>query len=369
MFCCCCCCCFNCNENDENIPRNNQIPNQVQRKNNIKCNICCFDSLADCCFCCCRNINRAENLCCYCCSGSTLCNCCSNITQKIYQILYIISNGCILIFLLTTLTIISWENFPKINLTLFIIISVIVLACLILSILLFCFTIQIETNVYIKSSINQVKIIGFILTIICLVFCVIEEIFLSVNIAQARDAYPCNGGISNDVGFFAYSKRVNNNNRLLSTTKNHECYQNFVTPILYGLSYFTLTFIEIIYFIGCFFWFYGTDSCCNYNNYNNGPYQNNNNVYQNNQPVNTIPSANVNNPQIIIVQQGNNIQNPNIIYPQQPNYNQNYVYNNENYAYNIGQNPYLQEQNQDLNSKGGFLENMKNKVKNFINGN
>ena len=95
----------------------------------------------------------------------------------------------------------------------------------------------------------------------------------------------------------------------------------------------------------------------------------NNNVYQNNQPVNTIPSANVNNPQIIIVQQGNNIQNPNIIYPQQPNYNQNYVYNNENYAYNIGQNPYLQEQNQDLNSKGGFLENMKNKVKNFINGN
>ena len=359
MFCCCCCCC-NIKERDTNTERNS--PTQIN--STITFNICCCSNNTDyfcCCCCCCRNLNQAERLSYLPGTGNSLCSCCSYIAEKIYQILYIICNICILISLITMFAIINWDKFPKINLTLFIIILIIVFTCLFLTILLYCFTIQIPTNSQILSSINHVKIIGFILTIICLIFCVIEEIFLSLNISQVKDIYSCNYSITNDIGFFFY-KKDNYNNRKVNTIQKYSCYEEFITPAIYGLSYFTLTFIEIIYCIGCFFWFIGRDSCCNFNN----------KIYQNNQPVNIIPRTNVPNPQVIIVNQENIVNNPiipnNNYYPEQPNSNGNYVYN-ENYVYSNRQNPYPLEQNQVLNSNGGLIQNIKNKVKNFIIGN
>jgi hypothetical protein len=184
------------------------------------------------------------------------------------------------------------------------------------------------------------------------------------------------------VGFFAFKQRDNNNNnnydmneissdfdnkliRILNTGDNYECYNIFITTAISGMAYFTFTMIEIICFIGCFFWVQSRQQyCLNTIVYNNNNNQNNNNViinnnnqnynnviinnnqanyqqFQNNQNENIIlPSIRINLPKIpkiVFVNQGSVGQNS---YPQNY-YNQN---NGNNYNYqqngyqNVGQN-------------------------------
>ena len=141
-------------------------------------------------------------------------------------------------------------KFPAINLTLFIIISLSIIALLILGFLLYCYTYQnnAQMNPMINNSINSIKIAGLIITIICLVFSVVEEIFLSLSFTDAKNAYPCTKESSTNFGFFVFKKN-NINERLLSSNNNnsnYQCYDEFVTAQVYALSYFTLTLIEII---------------------------------------------------------------------------------------------------------------------------
>ena len=145
----------------------------------------------------------------------------------------------------------------------------------------------------------------------------------------------------------------NNTIRILNTRDNYECYNIFITTAVSGMAYFTFTMIEIICFIGCFFWAQSKQQYCpNTIVYNNNNIQNNNNViinnnqanyqqFQNNQNENIIlPSIRINLPKIpkiVFVSQGSVGQNSN----PQNYYNQN---NGNNYNYqqneyqNVGQN-------------------------------
>ena len=285
MFC-CFCCCFSCFEKDnknENRPYYNHC-------------CCCLPNLRD--------------LCCCLCSGNEICNCCSFIIQKCCQISYIISIFISLIFLVVDLIIISWGKFPAINLTLFIIISLSIVALLILGFLLYCYTYQnnVQMNPIINNSVNSIKIAGLIITIICLVFSVVEEIFLTLSFTDAKNAYPCTKESSPNFGFFVFKKN-SISERLLSSNNNndnnnYQCYDEFVTAQVYALSYFTLTLIEIICIFGCFFWSHGIhcNSCCP------------NQRYINNQNINNMPAMMNNQMPVIIINQGNNLDQ---IYQQQ----------------------------------------------------
>ena len=287
------------------------------------------------CCCCCFNFNEKK-----------LCDCCSYFTQKIFQIFYIISKIFLLIFLIITMCIINWGKFPGINLTLFIIILLIILCCLILGILIYYFTQRTPIEETMKKSINTIAIIGFIISIICLVLCVIEEILLSLSFSKAHEIYPCDktndSKMQGSIGFFFYKRNdinsdklssdyANNDKRLLASS--NDCYNIFLTTAVYGMAYFTFTMIELICFIGCCFWSQSkkeySPKITEYNNYNQGNYA----QYPNNQIADVnILGVHIQRPQLVIINQGKNMQYSD---PAQNNYNENYIntfnFQNQNY--------------------------------------
>ena len=292
MFC-CCCCCFNYEE--KNIKNENKT-----RYHRVYCCLPCLGDLFN-------------NLCCCLCPKNEICNCCSFIVNKCSQILYIVFISISLIFLVVDLSIISWGKFPAINLTLFIIISISITALLILGLLLYCYTYQnSHMNPIINNSVNSIKTAGFTITIICLIFSVLEEIFLSLSFSDAKNAYPCTKKSYVKFGFFAF-KTKSVNERLLST--KYQCYDELVTVQVYGLSYFTLTLIEVVCIFGCFFWWQENICSCSCLNQR----------YINNSNVNNMPVA-MNNqlPHIVIINQGNNIDQN---YLQELNSNNNNIVN------------------------------------------
>ena len=150
-------------------------------------------------YCCC---------CCFSCDEKQICNCCSFFTQKVFQIMYLIGIILILIFLTATLSIINWGKIPGINLTLFLIILFIILTCLILGIMLYSYTNSTLITEEVKRKINIITTMGFIISIVVIVICVIEEILLSLSFSQARENYPCNTERNSksivSVGFFFF---------------------------------------------------------------------------------------------------------------------------------------------------------------------
>ena len=213
------------------------------------------------CFCCC---------CCFNLGCFDTKDCCSFLSQKMFQIIYIIAYAFLLIFLISTMSIIEWDRFPKINLPLFLIIFFIIVGCTILGIILYCYTQCNNPSVQTKEKSYLVSRIGFIITIICLILSVLEEIFITIGFINSKKAYPCFGDgdvkVSTEVsvGFFFFKLGTENvakktDKRILSSNYDnydydYECYSIFLTAAVYGMTYFTLTMIEIITIISICFW-------------------------------------------------------------------------------------------------------------------
>lgn len=276
-------------------------------------------------------------LCCCCCcfgfGGSDECS--QKIPPKIFQIIFIIINICVIIFLIATLSIISWGKFSKINITFFLFIFFIVLAGLVLGIIVYIFTDNNKIEKITTNTFSLIMKVGLILTIICLILSIIEEIILSVGFSKAQDEYPCDNvnsttSVSVEVhaGIFIFKQNGNNlmknstistfpkskkfDKRLLNNKTLLECYMSFLTPAVYGMAYFTFTLIEIMSIIGICFWINNKKNY-SFNDENNNVNNNTKKNNKNNQ-ANFPQTVNIQSPQIVIINQANN-NNPS--YPQQ----------------------------------------------------
>ena len=203
--------------------------------------------------------------------------------NKILEIIYIIINYILLIFFIATMSIISWKKLPKINLTLFILIVLIVVGCIALGMIFYYWINKKDLDQNEKDKIDLIIKIGVIITAVFLSLCIIEEIFLSVSFNQAKEVYSCNvtgtfAPIKVYMGFFAFKqngnfsqnitasnftkKIIKTKDRLLNSFDDedidngeYKCYKEFLTESVYGMAYFTFSFTEIICIFGFVFWF------------------------------------------------------------------------------------------------------------------
>lgn len=306
--------------------------------------------------------------CCFCCFafGGENGGCTSNISPQMFRRAYIISHIILLIFIIATMSIIKWALFSGVNLAFFLIIFFLVLILLILVIIICVLTKDGNYN----SKVSTINKIGNILTIICLILCVLEEILLSIGFTQINSK--CNGDIESSFHFYGgivvikrdginFPKNSTNSNfsnigkRILGNNNINgeisDCFDLFISPTVYGMAYFTFTFIEILCIVGFFFWCNSKkDFLQQENEYRN---QNARNSQNNENQQNMIsPNINIQNPNIVIINQGNNGNNP---LPQQVYDNQNNGNINNSKAINQNQNNlmmnYSKEQNPNANSR------------------
>ena len=143
---------------------------------------------------------------------------------KIFHLLYIVVSLFLFIFLISTMSIISWSKFPSINLTLFIILFLILVACMIFSIIIIFWKSDEIRQIEWREKIGLFSKICFCLSITSIILIFIEIIFISVAFSKAKIYYPCYGNghyevhVKVYVGFFAF-KQNNNNFTSLNSTK------------------------------------------------------------------------------------------------------------------------------------------------------
>ena len=149
-------------------------------------------------------------ICCCCCFGGC---CCAS--TKAFSIFYLINFIFLMIFLISTMCIISWDKLPTINISLFIIICSFIFICFIFTIIIcYCSSCSIGKN----NIINTLAIIGIILTVFTLIVCILEEIILSLGFSNAKTNYPCSANYTVEVnakvyfGFFIFKDRNNYEN-------------------------------------------------------------------------------------------------------------------------------------------------------------
>ena len=179
-----------------------------------------------------------------------------------------------------------------------------------------------------KEKIELLSKIGLILSIVSIIVFFLEIIFISVGFSQAKTYYPCSGDgeyelkVKVYVGFFVFKKNDNSsfilnntnseyinesiiiNRRLISgeDEDEYECYQDFLTSAVYGMTYFTFIISEILNIAGvCFFSILGkSDDCYTF-------HKNEKSNQNSNQPI-----INIQSPQVIVLNQiNNNINNIN----------------------------------------------------------
>ena len=241
---------------------------------------------------------------------------------KIIHLLYIGISILLFIFLISTMSIISWGKLPSINLTLFIILLLILVACMIFSCLIIYWKSNTTRQNEMKEKIELLSKIGLILSIVSIIVFFLEIIFISVGFSQAKTYYPCSGDgeyelkVKVYVGFFVFKKNDNSsfilnntnseyinesiiiNRRLISgeDEDEYECYQDFLTSAVYGMTYFTFIISEILNIAGvCFFSILGkSDDCYTF-------HKNEKSNQNSNQPI-----INIQSPQVIVINQINN---------------------------------------------------------------
>jgi hypothetical protein len=107
------------------------------------------------------------------------------------------------------MSIISWSKFPSVNITFFLFLFFLTLACLILGILIYFYTKNSRVDEKLKQKISLISNIGLIITIISLILSFLEEILISVGFSKAKTYYPCDdvsysATTEINVGFFGF---------------------------------------------------------------------------------------------------------------------------------------------------------------------
>jgi hypothetical protein len=185
-----------------------------------------------------------------------------------------------------------------------------------------------------QEKIQLLATICLILSIISIILFLIEIIIISVGFSNTKKHYPsCFGNETTSVSvevhggiiIFKHSNKnftsnstisdfgENNNGsnaRILSSKKEEDevvCYQEFLTPAVYGMTYFTFIVSEIVNIAAiCFFNELGKSNDCYTFRENHQSVNQNKKQTQPNQNANAPPIINIQTPQVIIVNQANN---------------------------------------------------------------
>ena len=115
------------------------------------------------------------------------------ITHFFLLIIYIGVSLFLFIFLVSTMSIINWSKFPSINIMLFIILFLILVACMIFSIIIICWKSDENSQREWREKIVLFSKICFYLSITSIILFFIEIIFLSLAFKGAKKYYPCYG--------------------------------------------------------------------------------------------------------------------------------------------------------------------------------
>ena len=173
-----------------------------------------------------------------------VCGCCFNgCTARTNEIILIIANFISIFFLSWCFKSINWDDIYLINLILFIVIIVLIVICIILTILLRCW----RSSNEIKTSKREISIklskVDLILTILCFVICIIEEIAFIINFFILKSE--CDPKKKDKAKSIYYR-------RFLSVKKNEkkEKETNINCAVInnnnYYIIYVTLSYIELI---------------------------------------------------------------------------------------------------------------------------
>ena len=164
------------------------------------------------CFCCCCIFP------CPCvCLDKMECNLFSS-NLKIIHLIYIGASLFLFIFLISTMSIISWGRLPAVNLTFFIFLFLILVACMVLSIIIIYWKSDEGRQKEMQEKIQLLARICLILSIISIILFLIEIIIISVGFSQAKFYYPCfydgdgnytySYSVKVYVGFFLFLNKV-----------------------------------------------------------------------------------------------------------------------------------------------------------------
>lgn len=195
--------------------------------------------------------------------------CCNSVLTKTLEINLIVIHSIGVFFVLLSLIIVKWSNLPIINLILFLILFLINLACLI-----FIIFIRIWRSKNTIKTTNKGKGIvfsnfAFVLLILCIIACFIEDFALSYAISKLN--YPCksiikdNGYYYNSPYYYKKSPPKIDSNEELRKLKNEytvsECEslgRNYYEPVVSAgegiISYFTISYLEILSIIEFILW-------------------------------------------------------------------------------------------------------------------
>ena len=258
-----------------------------------------------------------------------------NSNLKLIHLIYIGASVFLFIFLISTMSIISWGRLSAVNLTFFIFLFLILVACMVLSIIIIYWKSDEGRQKEMQEKIQLLARICLILSIISIILFLIEIIIISVGFSNIKKSYPsCFGNSTTSVsvkvygGIFIFKHSNKNftsnstisdfvenknesNTRILSSKKEEEeeyiCYEEFLTSAVYGMTYFTFIVSEIVNIAAiCFFNELGkSNDSYTFSGNHQSVNQNNKNT-QHNQKTNAPPIINIQTPQVIIVNQANN---------------------------------------------------------------
>ena len=232
------------------------------------------------------------------------------------------------------MSIISWSRLPAVNLTFFIFLFLILVACMILSIIIVYWKSDEDRQRDMKEKIELLAKICLVLSIITIILFLVEIIIISVGFSNTKKHYPsCFENVTTSVsvefhGGIIVVKRDNRNftsnstisdfgenkngtnARILSSKKEEEeedvCYEEFLTPAVYGMTYFTFIVSEIVNIAAIsFFNELGKSKDCYTFSENHQSANQNNKRTQPNQNTNAPQIINIQTPQVIIVNNNN----------------------------------------------------------------
>ena len=298
-------------------------------------------------------------------------------THIISNIIYVIANCILVIFIIANMIVISIVKLPKANIALYLILFFLLIILAILGGILICYVRR--NDLVIQAKIKILSIVALILVILLLVLTIVEEIIISIDyskikrpdcfIDKAKDQIGPLGEFikqsNTNLGINSYLKRI-----LLNDEDITGCIDSYLLKSSKNYSYFTLTFLELISIVSIIYWIQ------NKKKHADQPIQTNTQMIPNSQQVvvnqNPMPIANNN---VYVVSPGQQFY-PNY-YPQQQVYmynqipNSNLYYNSNLNINNQGQQYIENNNNQNFNNNNPanqHVENNNGKEQNNING-
>ena len=181
--------------------------------------------------------------------GILCCCCCfNNLPSKKLELIMIIFNCFSILFILCSLIIIKWSKISYANLVIFLLMLIIIIISLIIIIFLRLW----RTKNIIKTSKKSIaKILSTtcaLLTVLCFIICGSEVFLISIQFSYAN--YPCQDNEDNNSLINEKKRKLNDSDEIDCSKLERYYYTGVITLVEYLISYFTLSYLLIVLFLG-----------------------------------------------------------------------------------------------------------------------